>query len=199
MYYPLSQITSNLHTNGREFVIKSTNSPYSGYYWKTSKGQYFTGKTPQDIPIQELIPITSLNPNSAESPLYTELFLGSNDVIEYTSVSLPFKQTQLPTYSPTFPTSQDYQVGEFRRYFCKKTNELIYLEISKDTYTKLVNKDSQILYQLYFPFNIPWQLTGDKTQVYKTNKNIVELTMFRNKLSMFDKYIKEDYTKYYLS
>ena len=54
-----------------------------------------------------------------------------------------------------------------------------------------------IYYQYYQQFDIPWQLTGDETQVYKVNKNIVELTMKQQKLPMFDKYIKEDYLKYY--
>ena len=53
-YYPLSQITSNLQTNGGEFVYKNTFTPYIGYYWKTSRGKYFTGKTPQDTPTQEI-------------------------------------------------------------------------------------------------------------------------------------------------
>ena len=48
MYYPLTQITTNLYTNGEEFMYKNNLAPYSGYYWKTSKNEYFTGKTPQD-------------------------------------------------------------------------------------------------------------------------------------------------------
>ena len=84
-----------------------------------------------------------------------------------------------------------------RRYFCKKTNEIIYLEVSKDTYDKLVKQDSTILWQLYLPFNLPWQLTGSKEQVYKVNKNIVELTSVKQKLSMLAEYLKMDFTKYY--
>ena len=107
------------------------------------------------------------------------------------------ENTLLPTYSPTLPTQQNYQTGEMRRYFCKKTNELLYLEISKDTYDKLIKNDSTIAFQYYQPFNIPWQLTGNKEQVFTTNKNITALTMKQQKLSQFDKYLKEDYTKYY--
>jgi hypothetical protein len=91
----------------------------------------------------------------------------------------------------------DYQIGEYRRYFCKKTNEIIYLEINKDTYDKLVGKDSKILYQLYQPFNLPWQLTGDKSQVFIINKNITELTSKQQKLPMLSEYLKNDFTKYY--
>ena len=54
MYYPQSQIKTNLYTNGQEFSIESTKENYIGYYWKTSDGKYFTGKTPNDKNIQEL-------------------------------------------------------------------------------------------------------------------------------------------------
>jgi hypothetical protein len=57
MYYPKSQIKTNLYTNGYEFTTTPTNTTnsYSGYYWKTSNGKYFTGKTPQDLPTQPVI------------------------------------------------------------------------------------------------------------------------------------------------
>jgi hypothetical protein len=100
-------------------------------------------------------------------------------------------------YSPTIPTENDYQTGEYRRYFCKKVNEIIYIEINKNTYDKLKAKDKGIAWDQYLYFNIPWQLTGDKEKVFITNKNIVLLTMKNQKLPMFDKYIKEDYVKYY--
>ena len=57
MYYPKSQIKTNLYTNGDEYVIESTQIPYTGYYYLTSTGKAFTGKTPDDKPNQELIPV----------------------------------------------------------------------------------------------------------------------------------------------
>jgi hypothetical protein len=57
-YYPLSQIVTNLYTGGNEFTFNSDGSgEYVGYYWKNSKGEYYTGKTPQDIPLSKLYPI----------------------------------------------------------------------------------------------------------------------------------------------
>ena len=205
MYYPLSQIQTNLYTNSG-FVIKSTGALYSGPYWKNSSGQYFTGKTPQDTPTQELTIATSTpggnNPgsNNENSNLnYSEYLTLSNNVPEYNTLLNidPTATTIVPIYSPTLPTSQDYQNGEFTRYFCKKSNEVIYIEISQDTYNLLLNKDPQILWQLYIPFNIPWQITGDKQTVAKTNKNIVELTMFKNKYYRFNDYLKNNYLKYF--
>jgi hypothetical protein len=40
-------------------------------------------------------------------------------------------------------------------------------------------------------------LTGDKQTVARVNKNVVELTMIRQKLPKFNLYLKEDYTKYF--
>ena len=200
MYYPLSQITSNLYTNGKEFAYQNNKQPYTGYYWKTSTGKFFTGKTPQDLPLEELI-IYSPENNvevsvtiSGDSSYYNQF---DSNTFEYLNLVSPPTPPLPPTYSPTIPTQQDYQIGEYRRYFCKKTNEIVYLEINKDTYDKLVGKDSKILYQLYQPFNLPWQLTGDKSQVFITNKNITELTSKQQKLPMLSEYLRNDFTKYY--
>ena len=201
MYYPLSQITSNLYTNGGEYVYKNNLENYTGYYWKTSSGKIYTGKTPQDTPTVELITADTnpLNPVLENSSI--PVIINQNDFenTNYINVkSINVNQIALvPTYYPTQPTQQDYQIGEFRRYFVKKTNEIQYTEISKDQFDLLVAKDPQILWQLYFPFFIPWDIAGTKEQVARTNKNIVELTMKNLKLPRFNDYLKNDYTKYY--
>ena len=198
-YYPKSQIIANLYTNGEEFEYVNSQTLYIGYYWKNSKGQYFTGKSPQDLPNESLKPYidpinSSFDTSNSPFPVNHADYLLPYDKLKNIN---SFSVTYLPFYSPNIPTQQDYQNGEFRRYFCKKSNEIIYLEVSKETYDKLVKKDSQILYQLYRPFNLPWQLTGDKEQVFKTNKNIVELTSAQGKLLMLSEYLKMDFTKYY--
>ena len=215
MYFPLSQITPNLYTNGNEFIIQSTQQPYIGYYFKTSKGQFYTGRTPSDSPNLLLIPSSQPINSTIETQTTTSGFIAllydgneefysglpyNEDVIlEYVNIAdVDINKKVYPViYSPTLPTQQDYQNGEFRRYFCKKTNELSYIEINESTYTKLTTKDPQIEYALYIPFNISWVLTGDKQKVAQTNKNIVELIMKRQKLYKFDEYLKQDYLKYY--
>jgi hypothetical protein len=196
MYYPKSQITTNLYTNGEELFYLN-GLPYIGYYYKLSNGSFFSGKTPQDKPNFRLI----LNPSLSVSSQYIE----DDKVIQYIESTnmepgYPLSKNQIisiPYYSPIIPTENDYQTGECRRYFCKKVNEIIYIEINKNTYDKLKAKDKEIAWDQYLYFNIPWQLTGDKEKVYKVNKNIVELTIKNQKLPMFNKYLKEDYIKYY--
>lgn len=200
MYYPLSQITTNLNTNGGEFIYANTKKEYKGDYYKTSRGEYFTGKTPQDG-LNELlifsIPNTEANINTQTNAVS---FLNIDDFEVNTYANITNQSStisSIPTYSATLPTEQDYQNTEFRRYFCKKSNEIIYLEISKETYDKLVAQDPQILFSLYIPFNLPWQLTGDINQVYTVNKNITELISVRQKLPMLSEYLKMDFSKYY--
>ena len=200
MYYPKSQIQVNLHTNGNEYVIASSNEIYAGYYWKTSSGKFFTGKTPEDTPSVELKPKSKLENISTIPSSTTTVFNSEFTTREYNSI----KQIQtpspllLPTYYLPQPTEQDYQVGEFQRYFVKKTNELIYTEVNKDTYDKIQGNDPQWLWSLYTPFSLPWNISGDKLQVAKTNKNIVDLTMQRLKLYKFNEYLRNDYLKFYL-
>ena len=207
-YYPLSQITSNLYTNGLEYTtdLNNPSNSYLGYYWKTSDGKYFTGKTPQDTPCVELFVIPNLeggeNGDSTPNQVIINnvtVFEGNPEVNTYLKLKNipPTTTTSLPPYYSPQPTQSDYQTGEFRRYFAKKTNELQYIEISEATYALLSSKDPQILWQLYFPFFIPWDIAGTKEQVARTNKNIVELTMKNLKLPRFNDYLKNDYTKYY--
>lgn len=218
MYYPKSQIKTNLYTNGDEYVIELTKSPYLGYYYLTSTGIAYTGKTPDDRPNQKLIKVeqvvsetfsTISNPNvtatilSSDSPgaLDTVSFSNYTSVLNYAQLkniniyNPPVKL--LPYYSPVQPTQQDYQNGEFQRYFVKKTNGILYIEINQDQFDKLKAEDPQFEFSLYQPFTITWVLTGNKEQVAKTNRNIVELAEKRNRLPKLGEYLKFDYLKYY--
>ena len=68
MYYPKSQITTDLYTSGGELLLR--NSSYSGYYYQTSDGRYFSNKSPDDIPTYELFPINdNTNATSSLSPI----------------------------------------------------------------------------------------------------------------------------------
>ena len=181
-YYPKSQITTGLYSNG-DLVLKSSNELYYGDYYKISNGKYFTGKTPTDTPSQELVLPSN---NTIQSDDIETAY--STDGIIYKSIKNidPNEYFLIPKYNPVLPTSQDYQTGEFRRYFVKKTNDIVYTEINEDTYNNILSKNNRWLWQDYLPFNIPWSISGDKLQVAKTNKNIVDLTMQRLTLTKFN-------------
>ena len=201
-YYPKSQIKTNLYSEPGELLVASDYSPYVGYYWTTSKGEYFSGRNPQDppnIPLirnfdfenEQLPPPVTLYDYSAILPENVEY-----NSIKNVKIEDPKSYQAIPTYAPTYPSFQDYQVGEFRRFFCKKTNEIQYIEIDPKQYSLLTNKDPQILWQLYYPFNIPWVISGTAQNVARINKNMVELTMKQLKLPRFNDYLKNNYIKY---
>ena len=192
MYFPQSQITTGLYTNGGEFQIKSTKQPYVGYYFTTSTGISYTGRNQNDNPVLEL---ELAFPNLDSKTQLTEV-LTLGDPVYDSLIPTTSPQIFKPVYNPNVPTQQDYQIGEYRRYFCKKVNEVIYIEIDKITFDKLVNQADDIQWSLYQPFDIPWNIVGSKEQVAKVNRDIVLLTMKNLKLPSFDQYLKFDFTKY---
>ena len=106
MYYPKSQIQTNLFTKGEQLQLVSSKEEYIGYYWKTSKNEYFTGKNPDSgSPLAlELIPakpVSNINVLTIEqdNTIYNQL-KGIN-----TSKSL-----LLPLYKKPSPTQEDYQI-----------------------------------------------------------------------------------------
>jgi hypothetical protein len=197
MYYPKSQIKPNLYTNGGEFAYANNSQEYIGYYFKVSTGKYFSGRNQDDKPNEELLSINAdITTNETALSIDSAVVVVDPIYSYVTNTPVP-PPTAIPSFNPSTPTQQDYQNGEFRRLFCKKTNEIIYIEINQDTFDKLVAKDPQILWQLYQPFNITWQLTGNQEQVARINKNSVELVSFKNRFPRLDEYLKFDYTKYY--
>ena len=231
MYFPKSQIKTNLYTTGQEsnilFLDPLLTQVYKGYYYHISTGKKYTGREPGDgenfilfentfskfskdkdeisnsfeimnplngivsIPI-ETVP-TDENGNLIEEPS-TPLN------IEYYNL-LPSntpKHTLLPQPFTTLPTTQDYKNGKMVRYFAKKTNELRYLEISKQTFQLLNSRDNRILWSLYEPAQIQWIISGfEKQQVNDYNTIIVRDIERKKKWNGFSKFLKEDYTKYY--
>jgi len=217
MYYPKSQITPNLYTNGGEFILSDSKSEYNGYYFKISTGKYFTGRNQDDRPNIELIPVEALSQDNINTPnpnvnvnvlsldstdfISNQYEVNTDDVFDYfnlknINIYNPPK-TNTPYYNPVLPTNQDYKNGEFRRLFCKKTNEIQYTEINAVVYNQLIAKDPKILWQLYEPFNITWQLTGNAGDVARINYRTVESTSKKRKLPKLGEYLKSDYIKYY--
>jgi hypothetical protein len=204
MYFPKSQIKTDLYTNGGDFTITGLTTPYKGYYYETAKGEYFSGKTPNESPSFKLIRI---KPNSLPSNLPEDLQLENLPTENYyviengylKSTTLSFLDTPPLPPKQTYPvlTDDDYRLGEFQRYYLKKSNEPQFLEVSKEEYQKFVIRDNSVLYQLYIPFKINWILTGDKEQVYKTNQGIVGKAERDNNLTGFTSYFKNNFTQFY--
>ena len=199
-YIPKNRIQPNLYTAGGEFYIPGVNSDYIGYYYKIYTGENYTGRTPNDKPNYLLVPIEEYNVDVEDNSIKVEV-LNSYESLIYNEIrNLADSPTIfVPQLFYTQPTEDDYKLGEFQRFFCKKRNEFIYLEISKSDYDKLSQRNSSIDFKNWEPFNIPWTLTGDRTTVYKVNRNVVLLEEKTKKFYGFSKNLQEEYLRYYQS
>ena len=207
MYYPKSQIKTNLLTQGGEFTVASTGQDYKGYYYMTSNGQAYSGKTPSDIPTY-LLQTIAQNPSFSATARDAEPGLGGGSISYSSYFMLPpsyIASTKIDiSTSPSTPkqsypivTENDYKLGEFQRYFLKKGNETKFLEISLEDYRKYVSQDSDVMFELYTPIQINWILTGEKEQVYKVNQSIVARTEREQNLPGFTQYFRDRFTQFY--
>jgi hypothetical protein len=198
MYYPKSQIKTNLYTNGKDFLNSSTKEEYIGYYYETSTGNTYSGKTPEDGPNILLQPLPTLS-DTLSSNISSNPLIVINDVIDDQYLSpQPSIIRSIPQFNITLPIDQDKTNGQFNRYFCKKTNELKYLEISQDTYQQLKNRDPKIAWDLYTPAIVLWVIQGDQTQVFNSNKATVQALEQNLPWYGFTQYFQDKFLKYYL-
>jgi len=109
---------------------------------------------------------------------------------------LPSPPQPPKSYFP-LPTTSDYEYGEIFRFFIKKINSPIFIEIEEKYYFKILNKQAETPYQLYTPFSIPWEVSGDRNKVYNTNKNTVERIEKQQQLWGLKSYFKDRYTQFY--
>ena len=208
MYYPPSQIQTNLYTSGNEYTLDGND--YQGYYWKTSGGELWTGKSPQDPPNNRLQPAKVTVSNSSntkdvltEQPLVVRSYYNINPNyysargIDYNPAKLDAKAPQPPLPQLIFPNEQDYEFGEFQRYFCKKNNELKFIEVSEKTYNGFKTKNPTLQWQLYTPIQINWIIAGEMKDVYIVNKRIVEQAALNYNWLGFSTYFKGEYLQYF--
>ncbi len=205
-YYPKSQVKTNLYTNGGEYTttadqFSSIAESYVGYYYKTSTGQLFTGKNPQESPSLPLYPFSPLLSNLEAG---TELQTPADNLIitnllepkySYSSVVSP-QDRIIPPFNLTLPTAEDKKRGYFIRYFCKKNNELIYFEISQADHDRIKNQDPTTAYDLYSVLSLQWSIMGDPSQVASFNATSVNRASSINNWTGFAQYFKGDFTKY---
>ena len=216
MYYPKSQIVTDLYTSGGEFTPFNSKNDYEGYYFKTSDGEFFTGRNPEDKPNTPLVAlapsvneVSSITSNLKDNKIsFIELKdsepVSSNmyiiDVDYYKAKNLELDRGDAPRppiQSITIPTDKDYENGEFERFFVKKGNENKFIEISRSEYKLFSEKNESVQFNLYIPISIVWDLTGKEEEVYLGNKGIVSLTERREHLIGFTQSFKGKFSKYW--
>jgi hypothetical protein len=204
MYYPKNQILTDQYTEGDSLVYANSSQDfYVGYYFQTSDGKIFTGRNPNDKPNNELKAQVETPGGDAELDgigTYTE---DTNEFVlpVFYMVNKKINPFAIPPSRPIqsipLPTSQNYEVGEFQRYFTSKMNEVQYTEISKSLYTRFIKRQNTVDWGLYTAFTIPWLISGKRNDVYNINQKTVERIQNNNLLSGFKSYFKNVYDQYF--
>jgi hypothetical protein len=198
-YYPSSQIKPNLYTSGGEFTLfpnQNTSPPlYTGYYYETSNGSFYTGKTPSDGPNRRLFKVQPLQYDEAypddTSPEFPNLIIYNqfSDETYRTLQQVDLSSSRkLPQPCITEPTVQELELRVYTRYFCKKNNELKYMEIDKLTFNKLSSKSKDIAWDLYTPLSTLWYLFSPDI-----NKNLITQIEREQKWYGFTQYFKDKF------
>jgi hypothetical protein len=209
-YYPKSQIKPLLYTSGGEFSTTPTSPntpqiPYVGNYFEISNGNAYTGKNQLDTPnklLYKFLPHQYENENlGGDYKPYVEIFIPSITIEDTTPSEDYIKikniktlQTRyIPLHNPTYPTEQQIQQGGYTRYFCKKNNELVYIEIDNTTYQLLQNKSTTIAWDLYTPTTLSWKIGNQSSTQNQSTILAIEQNL---KWYGFSQYFKNNFSSF---
>jgi len=199
MYIPLSQIESNLYTAGGEFILLSTSEEYIGPYFKTSKGKFYSGQSPQDENVQPLIQRDNVYKTVTEKGEPADYDLSYNlapqAYVNATGNSFNAKKPIINSIPQ--PTATDYENTAFQRYFLKKNTNYQYSETNQNEYELFETKNSIVQFTSYTPLQLSWNIKGKLIDVYKQNYNTVKYKAETNKWIKFEEYFKWRFAKYY--
>jgi len=219
-YYPLSQIQTDLFTNGEEYAFKFNKKIYKGPYYKTSDGKTYSGKIPSNQS-KEIIPINPATLESSdESIIFSSIpsnttinIIGGPDETDDSSIyddngnvlynadsfGYNFQGNARIVPSSYYPslTQKQKNNGQLIRYFAKKTNELKYIEIDKSTHDALKSQDPSVAFDLYEPASLIWRIKGDRTEIFNSNKGSALSVEQQFRWPGFPQYFKDKFTQFY--
>lgn len=219
-YIPLNRIQTDLFTAGGEYVYLASGIEYTGDYYSLYNGQTFSGATPNAPFSEEIVPIFSLTSTQDETPfegrsVYVPLETEDPDIqVPYRDTLYDAKmldqyiklQGQRPDQvgdaarilaQDIKPTEQDYQKGQFFRFFVKKRNEPLYIEINRKIFSSIKNQDTKVYSKYYLPFRLLWTLTGPEDDVFEANRTITTKAEQFLQLTFLSDYLEQDWLKFY--
>jgi len=196
MYYPKSKIIVDQYTAGEELVYLKTDIFYQGYYYVVADGRIYTGKNPNDGISKELQAIPTYKQRKTDNVEASTLNI--QDLSEAEPSNLEYDQIRRKTNKQPAAKSliepqyslPNVSYPSFIRYFAKRTNGSVFIEINKDTYNKLANKDRLYNWPAYTVFTLPWT-TGQasRAEIEAINRKIVYSTEQSQKLYGLSQYI----------
>lgn len=157
--YKNSEITTDLYTWGEEWQTEDS-TEYKGLYHKYTTGEIYTQPVWDELTSEKLVKYQT--PDIPIIALYKTLHKNT--------IQTDYKQ---PNSALPIVTDTDKLNGYFYRYFIKKNNEDIIIEIDKTQYTEW--QDQLIDPNLYTAIKIQWQISGWRVDAQKYNQDILIL------------------------
>jgi hypothetical protein len=195
MYYPKNQIQKGFYSNN-DLAIATTQTLYVGPYFKTSDGNSYTGKEPNDGKNQLLILPSELDTTTSnvgpsgtdiEDPRFNDINLAYSILSGASKNNPPF--IPIPYYPILSPENIDN--GEFVRYFAKKSNQNLYTEINGNNFAESVSSN------LYISFQLPWVISGDKENVRQINAKQIGFVEKNLQIIGLGAYLRFNYLQFY--
>lgn len=201
-YYPASKVLTNQKAGDRQF-LNSRGQLYVGSYYLTYDGKAFSGPSPEVGPSEPLQKIQEYPSSPILSSLpFTEQ--QKKNLAEKTKVPTNRIPGKPNSFYPQ-PLESDYSRGYFIRYFLKKENETVIIEISEQEYNSILNGTADYDIRLYKTAKILWKITGPLNSQRKSQYNVIpgiidtnkRLTESTNKTFLgILEYIGGDYAKF---
>lgn len=165
-YLPKTSISIE-STSGNFLVYKDTRENYVGEYIRTNKGKYYVGTDNVRLG-KELILLSQINRESTKQG-DGSINVRKHKIIKNQIFNFLSKTKDIPSFKPN-PTDEDYKKGFLVRYFAKRANANIYIEIEKKIHDKLKSKHAEYDYNLYQAKKLNWHITGN---VHKKNSIVL--------------------------
>ena len=214
MYIPKNRIKTNSYTRGNEYKKLSDGEEYIGYYWSMYDGTFYTGVNQDDSPSIQIIKIDTTenieiqDSQNQEFQQYTAnydmevtpgQYQNMKDIDVYNNINqVDISSTQItPQQFYSTPLETDYENGFYIRYFACKINEIKYLELDKNTYTKMKDKNPAYNFIPYRTFRIQWSLVGEPRNLYQANLSQVNILERNLGKQGFKDFLNNDFTKFY--
>lgn len=195
MYYPKNQIQTGFYSNG-ELIEARSKQLYTGPYFKTSDGIFYSGKEPNEG--KNIILIFP-----EESPGYSRTQLSNRVEVEdyrFTRENAPYsilrgenKNSTPYTPIPYYPilTDNDIQNGEFTRFFVKKSNQNLYTEVNSNNFSQSISSN------LYIQVQLQWLISGEKEKVREINAKQIGFIEKNLQIIGLGAYLRFNYLQFY--
>ena len=170
IYYTKAQVREGLVTEGGEWMF-TDNTEYIGQYHTYTTGEVFSEATFVDGKSRILIPYVDVQNINQQN----EIGIDTAKNFEYDNIkTLDVKKSITPNPNQIQPTDKDIKRGWMERYFAKKVNDDIILELTKEDFDN-VGTEKGLDKILWEKFKLRWKISGDATDVIETNQRTIQI------------------------